>query len=442
MQSPLNRVIRFFSDNNIKSDKAHFLLASSGGIDSMVMAHLLLKLNLAFDLVHCNFKLRGKESDDDQEFIEKFTHSKGVSIHTKCFNTATYSTEKGISIQMAARELRYEYFDALMAKHKFHYLLTAHHLDDSLETLLINLGRGTGIMGLGGIPSFKNKMLRPLHLCSRAEINRYAEENRIEWREDSSNKKTDYQRNYIRHQVSPALKAIHDHYENNLRHSLINIAEDLDLFRHQLEQIERAITFEKDNHLYIDIPKLKSYPSTSSILNFILSPYGRFDLKSIIGSLQGQSGALFESENYELIRDRDHLILSEKISHGTFSNYFINETDKSIETPLKLETGIIERNIFEISGDEQIGSFDLSKLSFPLELRKWKNGDSFIPLGMKRSKKLSDFFIDKKISRLEKSRTWLLCSGKDIIWVVGHRINEKYKITNKTKSVYFVRLLK
>lgn len=443
MRNLIDKVKEFFAIRDIKPEENKMLVACSGGIDSMTLAHLLKALNCEFSLVHCNFKLRTNDSDLDESFVKGFGKTNGIQTFVQQFETKSYADSKKISIQMAARELRYSYFNSLLEEHQFNYLLTAHHLDDSLETLLINLGRGTGISGLAGIPSSKNFILRPLHQVNRKEIVQYVETHKIAWREDVSNQKDDYQRNFIRHHISPKLKETYKGYESGFVNSLSNISMDVELFQHQLRNILNKITFTKENKVHLNIKKLLQYPSIPSILNFWLNPYGNFDLKAIEKSLNHNSGKTFQTKSYTLLLDRGYLVLSKNIDNSKGINqHFINETDLFIEEPLGLEVYSNDNDIFDIPRDKNIAALDKSKLSFPLYLRKWKEGDRFIPLGMEKSKKISDFFIDNKLSLFEKSEAWLLCSGDDIIWVIGYRINDDYKITSETKSTYFVRLLK
>ena len=440
MSNLKNQIVQFFQLNGVDVQNRAFLLACSGGIDSMVLAQLLIEIQANFGIAHCNFHLRGNESDQDQLFVKEFAKTNGIPFFTQDFNTQEHANESKTSIQMSARQLRYEFFDEIIENESFDYLLTAHHLDDSLETILINIGRGTGINGLKGIPHFSGKILRPLHLATRKEISQYAENNKLQWREDSSNESDKYQRNYIRKHVIPELKKSHESFDEGLKKSLSNIDKDLRLFNHQLQKIQQDITIVKDGNLHIDIPLLLGYPSCSTILNFILSPFGDFDISAIEKSLQTQSGAEFTGQSYSILKDRDQLIIHPNKSRDE-KVYTIEQKARETHKPLAMKISIISEGLEGLERNSENALLDYDKLNFPLQMRRWKEGDSFIPLGMNKPKKLSDFFIDQKFSKLQKSNTWLLCSGNKIVWIIGHRINDEFKITKTTKTAYFVRPL-
>jgi tRNA(Ile)-lysidine synthase len=442
MKDLFQAVKQFLTDRRLYTQDHTFLLACSGGIDSMVLTHIFQKLQLRVAVTHCNFNLRGKDSKKDEAFVETYAQTHNIPFFAKSFDTQTYAQDLGISIQMAARELRYSFFNELMNQNGFDFLVTAHHLDDSLETLLINLGRGTGIFGLGGIPLDDNKVLRPLSSIEKYELQRYAQDYDLKWREDSSNAKDDYQRNYIRHHVSPSLKEANPHFSSGFRKSLNLVNLDLQLYEYFLKETFQKISQNKEGKTYVNVLDLKDLPSPSSLLHFWLSPLDSFDISAIERSLNSESGKVFETEKYRLLKDRSHLILQPQSDLNPDDEYLIQIESTGIQHPISLEIEIQENAPIEIPKEKAIVALDFDKLKFPLKLRKWKAGDRFTPLGMQQSKKLSDFFIDQKLSRFDKSAIWLLCSGDDIVWIIGHRINDLYKITNHTKSTYFVRLLK
>lgn len=435
-------IVTFFKNQNIDFQRKYFLLACSGGKDSMVLAYALQKLQISFGIVHCNFKLRAEDSDLDENFVHDFAASQKIPFFTKDFQTKSLAQKNGQSIQMMARELRYTFFEETRLGNSFDFILTAHHLDDSLETQMINLSRGTGIKGLQGIPPQNEKILRPLHLCSRNKMDEYANFLGLKWREDISNASDNYQRNFIRHHISPVLKKSSPSFEKGYLQSLKNIQSDVELYQFLLGKIKKEISIEEKGELEIDLKKLETYPSKTSILKFILQPFGFRDLSSIEKSNSSLTGKEFESEDYQAIINRGFLLIRKKVK-SSLKNHFISENDRKIEKPLALQfkkTPPEEIKLFDLANDS--AAFDLDKIKFPLEIRKWKNGDRFHPLGMKQSKKLSDFFIDQKVSKFDKSDYWLLCSGEAIIWIIGMRINELYKITELTKTAYFVRPLK
>lgn len=435
----IQSVSAFFKKSPLRPHHT-LLLACSGGVDSMVLLHLLLQLDYKPVLAHCNFNLRGGESDADQLFVENLAGKNGLLLHTKSFNTNAYAAEKNISTQMAARDLRYGFFRELIQNQGYTYLLTAHHQDDSLETLLINLGRGTGFTGLQGITHTQPSTLRPLHTLSRQDIMEYAKKNNVSWREDSSNQNAHYQRNFIRHHVIPALKKAFPNFDSGFRTSLENLQQDGAFFQHALQsELDHLIEKQKDSEIIV-ISKIKGSFFQKTLLNAWLSPVGIFDLEAIIRSFDQESGAMFHSAGHTLLKDREHLILK-KNKPESDGKYSIHETDHQIDEPVSMAISLRRNDTFEFPVSPKQAALDLDRLDFPLVLRHWENGDCFKPLGMKGFKKLSDYFTDIKLNRFEKDEVWLLCSGSDIVWVVGHRIDDRFKVSDKTKTIYFVDLL-
>ncbi|WP_417613096.1 tRNA lysidine(34) synthetase TilS [Owenweeksia hongkongensis] len=433
-----NIIPQFLKAHNI-DDSSRFLIACSGGVDSMVLAELFVQAGQKPALVHCNFMLRGDDADGDQVFVENYAKDKGLTFYTKNFDTTAFAKEKGISIQMAARDLRYSYFASLLKNHHLKFLCTAHHADDSLETILLNLGRGTGLSGLSGMKPRRDNILRPLLHLTKGEIIEIAHSLQLAWREDASNTKTDYQRNYIRHKVAPVFKENFPGFDTGFKNTSKQLINDDALFNFLLNEKVQSLLIKDGNLLKMPIAellKIKGYPS---FLHYWLKPYGNFDLPSIIESLNGKSGRVFVSGQHELLVDRDFLILRQAKQEKNHT-YFINEGDEILKVPFLLTTGKISASDFEISRNRKHAAFDKDKLQFPLKLRRWKNGDSFYPIGMKGKKKLSDFFIDQKLNLYEKEDIWIMLSGDDIIWVINHRIDDRYKISETTKSVYFARL--
>lgn len=442
MENLEKSIITFFENHDIHHTRTHFLLACSGGKDSMVLAHALVRLNIDFQIAHCNFQLRGEDSDGDANFVQSFCEENKIPLHLKSFHTKEKSQDEGKSIQMVARELRYSFFKETCKNHSINYILTAHHLNDSLETQFINLGRGSGIKGLQGIPPKNGNILRPLHLCSREEMDAYQEKKSIEWREDSSNASDNYQRNFIRHHIHPLLRKSQSNFEKGYLQSLKNVQSDVELYSFLLENIKNEICVSQESGFDIDLEKLEAYPSKISILKYILEPCGFSDLLSIEKSYHLLSGKAFESEKYAALVDREFLKIRKK-ELADDKTYFIQASEKAIEFPISLEINKIPAKRIDLKNfASESAAMDFDTLVFPLELRKWKKGDRFQPLGMQKSKKLSDFFIDEKVNRLEKSKLWLLCSGHDIVWIIGYRINDRYKITELTKTAYFVRPMK
>lgn len=436
----LSQIISDFLEQQNMPKDAGILLAVSGGVDSLLLAELFVQSGIKPAIAHCNFKLRGVDADQDQRFVKDYAQKHGLRFFTTNFDTKKYSTDHGISIQMAARELRYNYFRALMDEHNLDYLATAHHADDSLETILLNLGRGTGLQGLSGISPNRNMVLRPLLPFSKNEIESMARSLDLQWREDASNAKTDYQRNYIRHKVLPVFKENFPGFEKSFDKTQRQLQDESELFSHLIQEKIAELEVVEHQTRKLPIAEVSNTPGVQSLLHFWLQPYGEFDLTSIINCLQRESGKVFENGRYQLLVDRDFLIL-QKCKEVKDESFHIEETTEEIKTPLSILFESLPIENHELIRDKSIAMLDKDKLTFPLTLRRWKAGDNFIPLGMKGKKKLSDFFIDQKVNRFEKDNSWVLTSGNDIVWVINHRIDDRFKISDDTKTVYFARLI-
>jgi tRNA(Ile)-lysidine synthase len=436
------RLTHFFEQRGLNK-KAKLLLACSGGLDSMVLFHLLKEHAFHVDLAHCNFNLRGTESDKDEAFVKSIAQAYNVNVHIKQFDTKAYAQRKGISIQMSARDLRYAFFESLRKKYGYEYVLTAHHLNDSFETFLINLGRGSGARGLSGIPAQTENILRPLYEASRSEIKAYAKAHHIKWREDASNKEVKYQRNAIRHEVLPHLLAVSNNYEKGFKKSMQHLADMQRFATHEVQrQLERLIT-KRNQALYCKRTALKKHPAFTYILYEWLTAYAAFDLDAILEAIEQPNGQYFSAGDYELLIQHDQLILRK--TRALISAKFIEQEQKSLSwNNGRLQFKKVSKDDLtpELLNNPSNACLDYGKLSFPLTVRTWREGDRFTPFGMKGSKKLSDFFTDLQLNHFEKMAVPLLISGEDIAWVGGFRINDKLKLTNSTKTVYFVRLIK
>ncbi len=416
-----------------------YLLAISGGIDSMVLAHLFKKLELDFELAHCNFKLRGQESDADQNFIISFAKENGLKLH---LNVCDLSNSKQ-NTQIAARNARYQWFQQLMQQSPFDYLVTAHHLDDSIETFFINLQRGTGLKGLLGITDQKN-VLRPLKQISRQEITEYAKRHQISWREDSSNASDKYRRNYIRHHIIPEFTKTNPAFYQNFNKTFLYLKQSQDVIDLWFNNEHNKIVKKNNQNFLVDLKQLKQSAAPELFLYHWLSPYGFTDFKAVKALINNQSGKTIYSPTHRLIKNRDTLVLSEKSS--TFKNNFYkmdyNQSVKianlEFEPRLIDAQNITEKTYFEAEKNEAFIDYDL--LQMPLTVRKWQTGDYFYPLGLNGKKKLSDFFINQKISLSEKEKIWLFCNGKDIVWISGFRIDNRYKITDQTKRILHIKM--
>ena len=420
--------------------KDTILLTVSGGVDSIVMCHLFHAAGLKFAMAHCNFQLRGEESNTDEQFVKQLALSYQVPFHTIQFDTKAYVKKNKLSTQVAARDLRYEWFEKIRKENNYSYIATAHHQGDVIETFFINLLRGTGISGLRSIVPKQGKIIRPLLFTTRKEILDYSEANKIAYREDSSNASDHYLRNKIRHHLIPALNELHPAAESSIIHSIDRLRDAEAIYKQSIEDVRSRICVEKNNTICISIIDLKKLSPVSTYLYELLKPYG-FNSSTageIVNSLDGESGKEFFGPSHRLVKDRDFLLIESFNTTETPSVYFISKDQVDLETPylnLEFRSKPYSPEI-NLSKTDDFALIDKDKLQFPLTIRKWQTGDTFQPFGMKGKKKLSDFFIDKKLSLIEKENTWILCSGDDIVWVIGMRLDERFKISTTTKSVF------
>ena len=423
------------------------LLAVSGGIDSMVLCDLFDRMGVQFDLAHCNFNLRGDSSDLDEAFVQKEALKRNLELFVISFDTKKYAKEKKLSIQMAARELRYNWFKEILTEHKIDYLVTAHHADDVLETFFINLSRGTGIDGLTGIPDHTSWIIRPMLPFTKTEIQAYAIKKELEWREDYSNEDTKYLRNKIRKELVPVLKELNPAFMNSFAAALENLSGSRKIIKDKMDEVLLEIIEPSANNntevLQFKVEKVMNYADNSAYLYQIFNPYGFNHWKDIRSLLEAQSGKQVFSNTHRLIKHGNYLLLSPIEAKPDPSICFEVKENQPF---LNLDRDIIRFESldhirqFRKNKATDLAQFDKSKLRFPLIVRKWRKGDYFYPFGMKGKKKLSDFFKDQKYSLLQKENIWLLCSGEDIIWLIGKRMDNRYKVTEKTKIILNVSL--
>ena len=434
-------------DNNfsfLKNKK--LLVAISGGVDSVVLTHLLFQLKFNISLAHCNFRLRGKEASLDEKFVEKLALELKSKFFVKSFETKAYAENNNISIQMAARELRYTWFEDLLKKESFDYLITGHHLDDNLETFLINFSRGTGLDGLTGIPTVNNNIIRPLLPFNRIEIENYANNNKILWREDLSNTETRYLRNKLRHDIIPLSKELNPNFMDSFTKTVENLKASKQIVSDRITAIKNQIIIEENGILKFNIAKLRSLNNTQSYLFELLKIYGFTAWNDIMSLLSAQSGKQVYSKTHRIIKDRDFLLLS-KISKNELDKEFkINKFDDKLGIHrFEIEIKNISKQYFEnkniVSKNRQIVYIDKSLLKFPLKVRKWQNGDYFYPLGMEGKKKLSKYFKEIKLSLFEKENIWLICSEDKIVWVINYRLDNRFKITDITQNILKIKVL-
>lgn len=413
------------------------LIAISGGIDSVVMTKLFYDLKYDIGLAHCNFSLRGKESNKDETFVKTLGSNLGFETHTIKFDTNEYAAEKGLSTQMAARELRYNYFQSLCEEFGYDYVLTAHHQDDVLETFLINLTRGTGLEGLTGIPEINGNIVRPLLPFNQNDILLYATKQKLTWREDQSNSSLKYVRNRIRHKVVPVLKELNPSMLESFKTTTKHLGNSQIIVNQSISNLKKKL-FKSENNgaIHISIPKLEKLKHKEVYLYELFNEYGFTAWNDIAELLSAQTGKKVLSKTHFLLKNREELILSE-IREEERNSYKIPKSEKRIDFPISLTFEKVNLENTKIESDSTLKSeilIDSDLLEYPLELRKWQKGDFFYPIGMRGKKKVSKYFKDEKLSAIDKQNVWILCSGNDIIWIVNHRMDNRFKISKTTKK--------
>ena len=401
------------------------LIAVSGGIDSVVLAHLCSQLDLSFSLCHCNFNLRGQESNDDEAYVKELAKNLQVPVYTSSFETEKYATKNKVSIQVAARDLRYAWFYELLENKLYDYVLTAHNTNDNLETFIINLTRGTGLEGFTGIPPINNKAVRPLLAFSRDDITLFAIKNEIDWREDKSNASIKYIRNKVRHKVIPILQEINPHVLESFQNTLEYLNESQSLINDATKNISEQVVSYKHNLLTLNCKKLNELPNKKAYLYQLLHTYGFTAWNDVVDLVSGQPGKQVFSKTHRLLKDRNFLILTTNNQNLTEKGPFvIKETSAEISHPIKL-TILNTADSTPENKHQIIINKDL--VTYPLSLKKWRHGDAMHPTGMTGSKKISQLFKDKKLSLLDKEKIWLLADAKDrIIWVIGLRQDRRF----------------
>lgn len=438
MDKPLHiSFSEFIKQNKLFTKDDKLLLAFSGGIDSVVLAHLLISQKYKVELAHCNFQLRGVESEQDELFVTDFAKQNNLFTHIKRFDTKKYAADNKLTIQQAARNLRYNFFIEIAEKENFPYILTAHHLDDSIETFFINLLRGTGLKGLCGIPMTNSKFVRPLLFATKNDIYKYATIHNINWREDSSNQGDKYLRNKIRHQIIPILNSLQPNFYNIFRENFRRLNDSKNLIETLVQETINTMKIQNNDYTIISIPRIIQKQNGISLLFHYLQnfQFNEHQVKQILEK-KHQTGKKFVNQQYTAIYNRDTLIITKNKKSNT-NTYWIDNSLKKIKLPpFEFQLSFQENSeMYTISKDPNKACFDAEKVQFPLQLRKWQKGDYFYPFGMEHAKKISDFLIDKKMSLIEKENTWVLLSGNSIIWVVGQRIDNRFRITKLTKKI-------
>ncbi len=420
------------------SDK--LLLAVSGGVDSMVLLHLCLKAGYDFSVAHVNFKLRGADADADEALVISTCKAHQIKCFSTQVETQDYANQHKLSIQMAARELRYNYFNTLINQHLFTKLVTAHHADDHIETFFINLLRSSGIQGLTGIPLQNENIIRPLLFATKQQIETYAQTHQIKFNTDSSNLKDDYLRNHLRHHLIPALQSASTNANTQILSSLQHLNDDVNLLQELHQKALETLLSPHAHGLSINKNKLLSYTNAAHLLFWYVKNFG-FNNAQVQDMLSNEdSGRIFYSSTHQILQNRAELILSPISNNDQTAAIIIENIHQKLETPIALEIHLLELNNTNYKNAQDHEIFvDAAKIQFPLTLRKWQTGDQMQPLGMKHQKKISDILIDNKVDNLTKANTYVLCNAnKEIIWLINQRVSESFKIDANCKYVLHI----
>jgi tRNA(Ile)-lysidine synthase len=434
--------LNYIQNNNLFNRKDRLLLAVSGGIDSMVMAHLFLKLGTNSGIAHCNFCLRDVESDLDEEFVKNFAGENRIPIYTVRFNTKAHSVTKRISVQMAARELRYDWFEKIRKENDYDFIAVAHNLNDNIETLLINLTRGTGLTGLTGMKPLSNKIVRPLLFASRKKIEEYCSYHQIPFHEDKTNDESKYNRNKIRHLVIPVLKEINPSVEQTLNETAGRLAGIDEFLSGYIDGLRTRISVVKENTTVFNIEKLMNLQVGETVIFELFAPFGIKGSKSddLGRLLTGKTGKQIFTRSHRIVRNRNELIVS-PLENEPPEYHELSVIEDFLKVPGILSADILDVSTnYKIPDNQNIAYLDLDKISFPVVIRRWEKGDYFFPLGMNHKKKLSDYFVDSKISRIKKEKILILESEGKIVWVIGERLDERFKVSDSTSKILSIHL--
>lgn len=431
------KVQNYIQTHQLLTLKGLIIVGVSGGIDSVVLLHILMSLGYDCVIAHCNFHLRMEESDRDEEFVRELSKTLKIPCYIVDFETTKYANEHKISIEMAARDLRYNWFNELLEKLGAQAIAVAHHADDSIETMFMNLVRGTGLRGLTGIQPKNKLVVRPLLCLTRLEIETYLIRHDLDHVEDSTNATVDYQRNKFRNEILPLLTEINPSVRQTLYETRKRFEGSIKLYQQAIENIRYEVVEDKLGNVKMNIELIQKQIDIPTVMYELLHPYG-FNpsvIEQITEQLNGESGKMFYSETHRLLKDRQFLIISPNDVNKE-TGFLISQSDTHFKIPFHME--IKKINItpdFQVAKDKNHVHIDISKLVFPLQLRRWKDSDTFFPFGMKQKKKISDFFIDTKLSLFEKEESWLLVSGNEVVWIVGQRLDNRFRVTDETQEV-------
>ena len=431
-----------FLEFSLPNTSFPILIGVSGGADSVVLAHLLHKFGYNIGIAHCHFNLTGADADADQEFSKKFAKKLNVPFFTIKFETETYANTRKISIQMAARNLRYFWFEKICKENGYHHIAVGTHLTDNIETFVFNAIRGTGLTGLKGIRPINNRVIRPLLSVPKEDIYAYAKLENLTWQEDISNQSIKYSRNKIRHQILPVFKEINPNFEQTFQRNFNRLSRTNSFITKQIESIWTSWITTDNNGLKIKILNLTNNEFADVVLLAKLEPLGfnPSQIDDLLHAVNSQPGAIITSKDYHIYIDREEIFIRKKRFFTVPNEYLITEFMGEITQPISLRFTDIYAKDVSFSNQKNIAYFDFDTLQFPLTLRKWKEGDRFKPFGMKGQKKVSDLLIDAKVPNHEKEAIWILESNQEICWVIGLRSSEIHKITTSTRRAYLVEL--
>lgn len=412
------------------------LLAVSGGADSMVMLYLFQQIDVQIQVAHCNFYLRAEESNTDEQFVRGYCSQNGIKLHVANFDTNQYAKHNKVSIELAARELRYNYFNQICNEFDCNKIAVAHNLNDSAETVILNLSRGTGIKGLTGIRPINENIIRPLLFATRAQIEQFAQQVGLQYRTDSTNIDTKYRRNYVRHVVMPQLRGLNPSVDRAIAQTAVHLQEAMQLVNEQLNQVQKRVVSAQGDCVLLNIDALKKEQYINLFLVEQLSQYNFSpqQAQQVAGLVEVESGRRVESNSHIVYRNREYLVIAPKNNEVDVDVEILEHTAE-VQSPIEMN---IERfNACDVAIDKSpdVALLDYNKLKYPLILRKWRNGDKFMPFGMKGFKKISDFLVDIKVPMYEKNNVYVLTSEEQIVWVVGFRLDNRFRINSSTKQV-------
>jgi tRNA(Ile)-lysidine synthase len=436
----LQQYTKYIKTHNLFQQKDKLLIAVSGGVDSVVLCELCKQADFDFAIAHCNFQLRGEDSNHDEKFVRELAAKYGVSFYIQHFDTTTISQQEKKSIEETARDLRYAWFEELRIAHHLNYILTAHHADDNIETVAMQFFRGTGIKGLRGILPKQNHIIRPLLFAKKAELEAFLADNNLTHITDHTNFESDYTRNHFRNNILPLIEQSYPGAKENILKNIARFTGVAQLYEKSILQQKKKLLEHKGNEVHIPVLKLLKTTPLETIMYEIIKDYGftAHQTTDVINLLQSETGKYIQSLTHRLIKNRNWIIISPNQSTEA-QHILIEENDNRIEFADKvIELKKLLNDTYKIQNNNAVAQLSLDAIEFPLLLRKWKQGDYFYPLGMQKKKKLSRFFIDQKLSLSDKQNTWVIEMDKKIIWIVGQRINDRFKITPSTKQVLLI----